>query len=93
MWRFGINFDTSETDFPYRWAVGRPEDLRCEMIEGRPQCFLDPGQRGAVSGCIKMVGPFPRDAIYAWGGLIHEYVGVSAENNYVDQVLIHIDQP
>ncbi|MGQ9598343.1 MAG: hypothetical protein ACUVWZ_02895 [Anaerolineae bacterium] len=93
VWRFGINFDTSESDFPYRWAVGRSEDLRCEMIEGRQQCFLDPGRRGAVSGCIEMVGPFPRDAIYAWGGLIHEYVGVNAENNYVDRVLIHIDQP
>jgi hypothetical protein len=40
-----------------------------------------------------MLGPFPRDAIYAWGGLIHEYVGINVENNYVDQVLIHIDEP
>ena len=93
IWRFGINFDTSETDFPYRWAVGKPEELRCETIDGREQCFLDPGKRGTVTGCIDMVGPFPREAIFAWGGLIHEYVGISAENNYVDRVLIHIGEP
>jgi hypothetical protein len=83
----------SDTDFPYRWAVAKPEELRCEIIEERQQCFLDPGQRGTVTGSIELVGPFPRDAIFAWGGLIHEYVGINAENNYVDRVLIHIDQP
>jgi hypothetical protein len=93
VWRFGINFDTSDTDFPYRWAVGRPGELRCEIIDEREQCFLDPGQRGTVVGSIELVGPFPRNAIFAWGGLIHEWVGVSAENNYVDRLYIHIDEP
>ncbi len=93
VWRFGINFDISETDFPYRWAVGRPEELRCEIIEGREQCFLDPGERGTVAGSIELVGPFPRPDIFAWGGLIHEYVGISAANNFVDRLLIHIDEP
>ena len=93
VWRFGINFDVSETDSPYRWAVGKPDELRCEIIEGHEQCFLDPGKRGTVTGSIEMVGPFPRQDIYAWGALIHEWVGISAENNYVDRVLIHIDQP
>ena len=93
VWRFGINFDTSSTDFPYRWAVGQPDELRKEIIDGREQWFLDPGQRGTVTGSIEMVGPFPRDAIFAWGGLIHEYVGINAENNYVDRILIHIDEP
>lgn len=93
VWRFGINFDTSSTDFPFRWAVGRAEELRMEIIDGREQWFLDPGKRGTVTGSIEMVGPFPRDDIFAWGGLIHEYVGINAENNYVDRVLIHIDQP
>jgi len=93
VWRFGINLDVSETDFPYRWSVGKPEELRCETIEGHEQCFLDPGQRGTVTGSIELVGPFPREAIFAWGGLIHEYVGISAQNNYVDRVLLHIGEP
>ncbi len=93
VWRLGINFDVSDTDFPYRWAVGRRDELRREVIDGREQWFLDPGKRGTVTGSIEMVGPFPRDAIFAWGGLIHEYVGINAENNYVDRVLIHIGKP
>lgn len=93
VWRFGIRFDTSELDFPYRWAVGRPEELRCEIIEGREQCFLDPGRRGTVSGCIELVGPFPRNQVFAWGGLIHQWVGVTDDNNYIDRVLIHIGEP
>jgi hypothetical protein len=93
VWRFGINFDTSQTDFPYRWAVGKPDELRCEMIREHEQCFLDPGKRGTVTGCIEMVGPFPRQDIYAWGGLIHQWVSISAENNYVDRMLMHIGEP
>jgi hypothetical protein len=93
VWRFGINFDVSTTDFPYRWSVGTADELRCETIEGREQCFLDPGMRGTVTGSIEMVGPFPRNEIFAWGGLIHEYVGINAENNYVDQVNLNIDEP
>lgn len=92
-WRFGIRFDTSQLDFPYRWAVGKAEELRCEIIEGHEQCFLDAGERGTVTGCIKLIGPFPRNEIYAWGGLIHQWVGVTAENNYVDRVLIHVGEP
>ncbi|MGC9334011.1 MAG: hypothetical protein ACP5JJ_07685 [Anaerolineae bacterium] len=93
LWRFGVNFDVSQSDFPYRWAVGKPEELRCEVIEGQEQCFLDPGQRGTVSGCIELVGPFPRNQIYAWGGLIHQWVGIDAANNYVDRLLINIGTP
>ena len=93
VWRFGINLDVSETDFPYRWSVGKPGALRCETVEGHQQCFLDPGKRGTVTGSIDLVGPFPREAIFAWGGLIHEYVGISAQNNYVDRVLLHIGEP
>jgi hypothetical protein len=93
VWRFGIRFDTSNLDFPYRWAIGKPDELRCEIIEGYEQCFLDAGQRGTVSGCVELVGPFPRNQVYAWGALIHQWVGISAENNNVDRVLIHIGEP
>jgi hypothetical protein len=93
VWRFGTRFDTSSLDFPYRWAVGTPDELRCEVIEGYQQCFLDAGKRGTVTGCMELVGPFPRNQIYAWGALIHQWVGISAENNNVDRVLIRIGEP
>lgn len=92
-WRFGIRFDTSKLDFPYRWAVGKPDELRCQVIEGYEQCFLDAHKRGTVTGCIELIGPFPRNRVFAWGALIHQWVGISAQNNYVDRVLIHIGEP
>ena len=73
--------------------MGKAEELRCEIIEGQEQCFLDPGKRGTVTGSIELAGPFPRPDIYAWGALIHEYVGINTENNYVDRLLLHIDEP
>jgi hypothetical protein len=39
------------------------------------------------------VRPFPRNEIYAWGALIHQWVGISAENNNVDRVLVRIGEP
>jgi hypothetical protein len=92
-WRFGVNFDVSLIDFPYRWAVGKPEELRCETIEGQEQCFLDPGRRGTVAGCIELVEPFPRTQVFAWGGLIHQWVGIDTQNNYVDRISINSGTP
>lgn len=92
-WRFGINLDISQIDFPYRWAVGKPEELRCETIEGQEQCFLDPGRRGTVTGCIELAQPFPRNQVFAWGGLIHQWVGIDTQNNYVDRISINSGEP
>lgn len=93
VWRFGIRFDVSTTDFPYRWAVGRQEDLERRVVNGREQWYLLPGKRGLVYGSIQLVDKPPRDAIYAWGALIHEWVGIKAENNYVDRILVHVSIP
>jgi len=93
VWRFGIRFDVSETDFPYRWAVGRPEELERRIINGREQWYLLPGHRGTVFGSIELVKPPPREVIFAWGALIHEWVGISVENNNVDRVMIRVGVP
>ena len=93
VWRFGIRFDVSTTDFPYRWAIGRPEDLERRVIDGREQWYLMPGKRGLITGSIELVDAPPREAIFMWGALIHEWVGVAAENNYVDRVFLHVGIP
>ena len=53
IWRFGVNFDTTGVDFPFRWAIGRKEDLEERIIDGKPQYYLLPGKRGQVNGCIE----------------------------------------
>jgi hypothetical protein len=90
VWRFGINFDTTGVDFPYRWAVGRKEDLEMRLIDGREQWYLMPGQRGQVSGCIQLEEKLPTGTRYWWGGLIQQGVVV---NNNIDQITVQLGTP
>lgn len=91
VWRFGINFDTTGVDFPFRWAVGRPEDLEKRVIDGKDQYYLMPGKSGQVSGCIVMDQKPPVGTNFWWGGLIHEFVAVT--NNYIDRITVQVGAP
>lgn len=91
VWRFGINFDTTGIDFPFRWAIGRQEDLERRIIDGREQWYLLPGRSGEVSGCIAVDQVPPIGTTFWWGGLIHEFVGVA--NNYVDRITVVVGVP
>ncbi len=90
-WRFGINFDATGVDFPFRWAIGRPEDLEERIIDGRPQYYLLPGKRGLVTGCIEMDAVPPVGTQFWWGGLIHEFVAVA--NDAVDRISVNVGTP
>jgi len=91
-WRFGLNFESNfGQDWPFRYAVGRREDLRCELIDGREQCFLDPGKRGLVYGTIIWEHIPPRNPFRIWGGLLHEDVEIV--NNYADVQEVQIADP
>jgi hypothetical protein len=92
VWRFGINFDTTGVDFPYRWAVGRQQDLERRIdATGREQWYLLPGKSGEVSGCIVMNEAPPTGTNFWWGGLIHEFVGVV--NNNIDRISVQVGEP
>lgn len=91
VWRFGINFDTTGVDFPFRWAIGRQEDLERRVIDEEEQWYLLPGKTGQVSGCITLDEAPPVGTLFWWGGLIHEFVGVA--NNYVDRITVQVGVP
>lgn len=91
VWRFGINFDTTGVDFPYRWAVGRKEDLEKRVIDGVEQYYLMPGHRGQVSGCIIIDEKPPVGTTVWWGGLIHQAVEVA--NNNIDRITVEVSAP
>lgn len=92
-WRVGIDFDTSQRNYPFRWAVGNPQDLITKTVEGKAYTYLPPGQKAVITGGIKITAKPPRDPLYFWAGLIHEDVEISAINNRVDPQSITIDQP
>lgn len=89
-WRAAIGFENELTNYPFRWALGNPEDL--EEIDGYQ--YLMPGQRAVISGGIRVVGPFgDRNPQPVWAGLIHEDVEISQFNNRVDPHDILVDMP
>jgi len=91
VWRVGVKLDTTGVDFPFRWAVGRTEDLERRVIDGQERWYLLPGQSGEVSGCIVMDEKPPVGTNFWWGGLIHEFVSVA--NNYIDRISVDVGAP
>jgi hypothetical protein len=91
IWRFGVNFDTTGVDFPFRWAIGRQQDLEERIIDGRSQYYLLPGKRGLISGCILFDQVPPVGTNFWWGGLIHEFVEVA--NNDIDRISVAVGAP
>jgi hypothetical protein len=88
--RVGIGFENEITNYPYRWAVGSPEDLT--EIDG--QYYLMPGDRAVVTGGIRLTNVFgERNPQPVWAGLIHEDVEVSQFNARVDPAAIQVDVP
>jgi hypothetical protein len=79
VWRLGVNYDNTGLDYPFRWAIGRPQDLEKRVIDGRPQYYLMPGHQGQVTGCVRFDTAPPASTRLFWGGLIQEYVAVVAD--------------
>ena len=88
-WRIGIDCDTCIRDYPYRWALGTPE----ELTKIGEYYYLMPGQRVTVTGTIILTEQPPRNPLYFWAGLIHEDVEISNVNNRVDPHLVTIEAP
>jgi hypothetical protein len=84
VWRVGIQCDTSEESYPYRWAVGRFEDLEQTTDPTNDNVYysLAPGARSVVWGAVRLTDIVTtRNPQQCWAGLIHE--GVAVANNRI----------
>jgi hypothetical protein len=76
-WRFGLDFDGNPAyPYPFRWALGRPEELEKEVIGGAEFYYLLPGQRAQITGCLQILSAPPRNPTMFYAGLIHEDVWI-----------------
>jgi uncharacterized membrane protein len=74
-WRFGLDFDGNPAyPYPFRWALGRPEELEKRLINNEEFYYLMPGQRSQITGCIEILSAPPRNPTMFYTGLIHEDV-------------------
>jgi hypothetical protein len=91
-WRFGLDFDGNPAyPYPFRWALGRPEELEKKVINGTEFYYLMPGRRAQITGCIEILSAPPRNPTVFYGGLIHE--DVWTVNDQVDPLWITFDEP
>ncbi|MEJ2150467.1 MAG: hypothetical protein P8Z40_13445 [Chloroflexota bacterium] len=87
----GIHCDTCLTDYPWRWAVGAQQDLTPIESNGQTHYYLMPGQRAVITGGVRLTNIVEsRNPQQFWAGLIHEDVGITANNNRVDPHWIEI---
>lgn len=94
-WRVGIQCATSQTSYPYRWAVGAGDDLIdvYDEASGNTYQYLPAGTRSLVWGAIRLTEIEARNPQNCWAGLIHEDVEVSIRNNNVGSRAILIVDP
>jgi hypothetical protein len=84
-WRVGIDCDTATSDYPWRWAVGSPDDLVAVEREGQTYYYLPAGAQAVVWGAVRLTDIVEaRNPQYCWAGLIHEDVEIAPLNNRVD---------
>ncbi len=79
VWRVGIQCETSEQSYPWRWAIGSPDELVAEKdpTNDNVYYYLMPNQRAVVWGAIRMTELIETaNPQSCWAGLIHEDVDV-----------------
>lgn len=83
VWRVGLQCETSEESYPWRWAIGTVDDLYSEVdpITGNVFWYLPPGGRAVVWGGVRMTDLIRTANPQAcWAGLIHEDVSIVNSN-------------
>jgi len=89
--RFGIGFANSPLgDYPWRWSVGRYDELEAVQRGDETLYYLMPGKRALITGSIKILDPLPDKSTTFWAGLIHEQVEIV--NPRVDPKWITVDE-
>jgi hypothetical protein len=87
VWRVGIECETSELSYPWRWAIGTEDDLYTviDPATGNEFSYLPPGAQSVVWGAVRLTEIRPtRNPQLCFAGLIHEQVEISLQNSFVD---------
>lgn len=83
-WRVGIQCETSEQSYPWRWAIGTQDSLFSveDPTNDNVYYYLPPGERSVVWGAVRLTDIVPtQNPQQCWAGLIHE--GVNVYNNRI----------
>lgn len=95
-WRIGIQCESSPNSYPYRWAIGSPDDLIREEDPDNDNVYyyLPAGEQSVVWGAIRMTDlEENNNPQNCWAGLIHEDVAISIWNNNVGMREVELVEP
>jgi hypothetical protein len=92
VWFVGVQCDISESSFPYRWAIGTPEQLTKQTdSEGQAFYYLMPGQRATVWGAIEMSKLVKsRNPTECFAALIHEDKEIPPLQSHVGPIKVEL---
>ena len=78
IFRVGLDFEGNSEGrvYPYRWQLGRDEELTVLDTSIGPQKYLMPGQTVTVVGHLRITEKPVKVEPYFWLGLIHESVWI-----------------
>jgi hypothetical protein len=92
-WRVGIMCEGSETNFPWRWAIGSQDQLTKVDRDGQTFWYLDPGKTAVVWGAVRMTKLIvTRNPQECWAGLIHEDVTIPDTQGHVGPIKVTLTQ-
>lgn len=93
VWRVGIDCETAEESYRWRWGLGDADTLQTveDPVTGNTYLYLPPGEQIVVWGGIRMTefNPFANPQV-CWAGLIHEDVAITLRNNNVGRREVQI---
>lgn len=95
-WRVGIQCESSPNPYPWRWAIGSPDDLIMEEDPDNDNVYyyLPAGAQSVVWGAIRMTDlEENNNPQNCWAGLIHEDVAISIRNNNVGMREVELVAP
>ena len=78
LFRVGLDFEGNSFGrlYPYRWQLGRDEELTAIETAIGAEKYLMPGQTATVVGHVRMEEKLYKTEPYFWLGLIHEQVEI-----------------
>lgn len=90
-WRVGIECERSGQSYPWRWALGSPDQLTKVERDGETLYYLMPGQKATVWGAIRMTTILrTRNPRKCYAGLIHQDVQIPFRQSTVDPIDVEL---
>lgn len=90
IFRVGLDYEGNSEGrlYPFRWQLGKDEELAVLDTEIGPQKYLMPGQSATVTGHLRIDDRPVKVVPYYWLGLVHEQVWIVQDRVEPTQISI-----